>query len=161
MMVNEGDGQGRSKENVVRVRAVFVDDDNGKPGGLEKLKAAFPPPHIIVESSPGKYHGYWFVSDMPLDQFTPMQTKLAAKFGSDPAIKDLPRVMRLPGFLHQKGEPFMTRIVEINEAPPYTMAELHLLLIDVPEEIPEGERNTTLTSIAGKLRHVGLDERRN
>lgn len=107
-MVNQGDQKGRKKENVVRARALFVDLD-GAP--LEPVMASAVKPHIAVESSPGRYHAYWLVKDCPLDQFTQLQAALAAKFNSDPAVKDLPRVMRLPGFLHQKNGAFMTRIL--------------------------------------------------
>lgn len=107
-MVNQGDQNGRKKENVVRARALFVDLD-GAP--LEPVMASAVKPHITVESSPGRYHAYWLVKDCPLDQFTPLQAALAAKFNSDPVVKDLPRVMRLPGFFHQKNGAFMTRIL--------------------------------------------------
>lgn len=107
-MVNQGDQKGRKKENVVRARALFVDLD-GAP--LEPVMAFAVKPHIIVESSLGRYHAYWLVKDCPLEQFSQLQAALAAKFNSDPAVKDLPRVMRLPGFFHQKSGAFMTRIL--------------------------------------------------
>src|SRR5262249_12827835 len=53
-----------------------------------------------------------------LDAFTPTQELIAKRFGSDPKVKDLPRVMRLPGFWHRKGEPFMVRIIEVHEDAP-------------------------------------------
>lgn len=108
VMINQGDQEGRKKENVIRVRALFVDLD-GTP--LEPVMAAAVKPHFTVESSPGRYHAYWLVNDCPLDEFTQLQAALAAKFNSDPAVKDLPRVMRLPGFFHQKNGAFMTRIL--------------------------------------------------
>ncbi|MBK7079424.1 MAG: hypothetical protein IPH55_01405 [Betaproteobacteria bacterium] len=116
VMVNEGDGvvhEGsktcRTAANVKQVRALFVDLD-GAP--LQPVAAAAVPPDIVVNSSPGKYHGYWLGVSCPLDAFTPAQLALAEKFGGDPSVNDLPRVMRLPGFFHQKGEPFMTRIIK-------------------------------------------------
>jgi Primase C terminal 2 (PriCT-2)/RepB DNA-primase from phage plasmid/Family of unknown function (DUF5906) len=115
--VNETDGHGRKMENVTRVRAVFADLD-GAP--LAPAKAD-PRPHIIVESSPKHWHAYWRVKDMPLDAklFRQAQRQLIKRLGSDPAITDLPRVLRLPGFIHQKGKPFRVRLVEINEGKPY------------------------------------------
>lgn len=114
-MVNEGDGivkNGRStcrtKENVVAVRALFVDLD-GAP--LDPLVASQVPPHIVVESSPGRYHGYWLGFRCPLEAFEPAQVSLAKHFQGDESVCDLPRVMRVPGFVHQKGEPFMTRVI--------------------------------------------------
>lgn len=121
VMVNGGDGRGRSIENVTHVRAVFVDLDGVDPQPVINAGLA---PHIWVESSPGKYHAYWLVDDCPLDQFTPLQTALAARFDGDKAVKDLPRVMRLPGFFHLKGEPFQTRILEMTDAESYTVAQI-------------------------------------
>lgn len=125
--VNETDGKGRKAENITRVRAVFLDFDNADTNALELIELLRPLPHIAVESSPGKAHAYWLVSDCSLEQFSPMQSALASEysaFGSDPKIHDLPRVMRLPGFIHRKGTPFQTRIVRITDAPPYTLAEI-------------------------------------
>lgn len=116
VMVNRGDGivhpgcnTCRTKKSVVAVRALFVDLD-GAP--LQPLQDAAVPPHVIVESSPGRYHGYWFAVPCPLDAFTPTQIALAQRFGGDDSASDLPRVMRLPGFIHRKGEPFLTRILK-------------------------------------------------
>lgn len=50
--VNETDGKGRRKDNITRVRALFVDLD-GAP--IEPVQSAPTPAHIIVGSSPGKY----------------------------------------------------------------------------------------------------------
>ena len=49
--VNETDGNGRKMENIIRIRAVFQEDD----GDGTKLPVT---PHIIVQTSPGKYHRY-------------------------------------------------------------------------------------------------------
>src|SRR5258708_18743395 len=99
VMVNEGDGRGRTNENVILVRAVFVDLD-GAP--IEPVAGCPLPPHIIVESSRDKGHAYWRVSDCPLEQFRPIQQALAAKFNGDPSVHDLARVLRVPGFWHKK-----------------------------------------------------------
>jgi primase-like protein len=47
---------------------------------------------------------------MPLENFTPVQEQLAEIFDSDPKVKALAGVMRLPGFFHRKGEPFLIRM---------------------------------------------------
>lgn len=121
VMVNRGDGLGRKATNVTGIRALFVDLD-GAP--LEPVLAAGVEPHITIESSADRYHAYWLVSDCALEQFTPLQAALATKFNSDPKVKDLPRVMRLPGFWHQKAEPFQTRIIEEKSHAPYAVADL-------------------------------------
>lgn len=107
--INRTDLKGRCAENIIGVRALFVDLD-GSP--LEPVLAADIAPDIVVESSPERWHAYWLVRDCPLDQFKPAQQALIARFNSDPSGCDLPRVLRLPGFWHQKGDPFMVRIRE-------------------------------------------------
>lgn len=118
VMVNKGDGiihpgasTCRRAANVVQVRK-FVLDLDGSP--IEPVHAANPAPEILVESSLGKWHAYWQAIDCPLVVFKAAQIRLAAKFNGDPSVKDLPRVMRLPGFFHQKETPFMTNLVSIN-----------------------------------------------
>jgi hypothetical protein len=68
-------------------------------------------PDIVVESSPDRWHSYWLVDGLPLKDFCRHQKQVAAKFNGDPSVHDLPRVMRVPGFFHHKGEPFMSRLV--------------------------------------------------
>lgn len=121
VMINQGDGLIHDGEktcrctcNVQRVRSLFVDLD-GSP--LEPVLAN-PYPDITIESSPGRFHAYWFTTDCPLDQFSLRQKQLASKFKGDHKVHDLPRVMRLPGFWHQKGEPFCTRILSTEEGKP-------------------------------------------
>jgi hypothetical protein len=121
VMANEGDGQGRRAENVIRIRAVFVDLD-GAP--LQPVLNAVLKPHLLVETSPGRFHAIWLVSDCRLDQFTGTQKALAARFGGDPAVIDLPRVVRLPGFWHMKDRPQLSRLLCEHFAPPYALADI-------------------------------------
>lgn len=113
--VNETDGKGRKRENIQRVRAVFADfDGTPLPNKLPRQ------PHLVVQSSPGRWHVYWRIDGLPLDQFAPVQTALANGLGSDPSVCDLSRVMRLPGFLHQKGEPCLVQLHTTGAVPvPY------------------------------------------
>src|SRR5512139_3113467 len=119
-MINEGDLLGRKASNVIRVRALFVDLD-GAPLEPIVLDGG---PHCVVESSPGRYHAYWKVKDCPLEQFSALQRALAKRFGGDTRVNDRSRVMRVPGFLHLKGEPFLTRIVEIRRHEPESIADV-------------------------------------
>jgi putative DNA primase/helicase len=95
-----------------------------------------PEPHVVVESSPGKYHAYWLVEDFPLEQFTPVMKTIAARFGGDKSVHDLPRVMRLPGFIHQKGAPFRSRLVHVAEGMPFDLTE-------ILEAFPVGEASAS------------------
>lgn len=147
VMVCQGDAKGRKKENVTKVRAVFIDLDGAPlaPVGDAPIK-----PHITVESSPGRYHAYWLVEDCTLDMFSPLQKALAKRFDGDICVHDLPRVMRVPGFMHRKDEPSMTKIINIADHAPYTIGELiGELQLNI---IPHGGRNNHLAQTAGALR---------
>jgi hypothetical protein len=152
------DGKGRQAHNIARVRAVFVDLD-GAP--LAPVLAAGLEPHIVVESSPGKWHCYWCTDDCPLDQFERVQRALARRFGGDPSVHDLPRVMRLPGFRHFKGEAQTSKLLDGigNSGLPYALAEfvgaLHLEL-DAPEERPHARPNGDGGMIEPGNRHAHL-----
>jgi hypothetical protein len=115
--VNESVG-GRSIENIKTIRALFLDLD-GSP--LEPVLAMGLEPHAIVCSSPGKYQVYWMVAHCPLERFKPLQLALAKKFSGDPSVKDLPRVMRVPGFYHQKEQPRLVTIRSIEYFLPYPL----------------------------------------
>lgn len=129
--VNATDGMGRKANNVQRVRALFVDLD-GSP--LQPVLDNSPlAPQIIVESSPDRWHAYWLVRDCPLDRFKVAQQVLAKRFAGDEKVCDLPRVMRLPGFEHRKGAPFVTRIHQLSEQPPWAWDALAAAFDLAPE----------------------------
>lgn len=108
-VVNLTDGKGTTRKHFRKVLALPLDLDKAPLpkrwlGGLE--------PHIIVETSPGK-HQCIFVID-PTDDFVEAKhivRRLANAYGGDPSVCDVSRVLRLPGFKHQKGKPFISRIV--------------------------------------------------
>ncbi|MGY0559730.1 AAA family ATPase [Luteimonas sp. A277] len=101
VVVNEG---GQDQTAITRVRAVFADMDDAP---LDPVLACTLAPSLVVQSSPNRFHAYWLLSDaLPLDEFKPVQKAIAARFGGDPVVCDLPRVMRLPGFHNRKGEPY-------------------------------------------------------
>jgi hypothetical protein len=122
--VNKTDGRGRKKSNITRARALFVDLD-GAP--IQPVRNSPTPPHIVVESSPGRYHAYWRVSNCPLDACELALKELIRRFDGDPACSDRSRVLRLPGFLHHKREPFMVRVISM-EPGEYLLSELGINL---------------------------------
>ena len=135
VMVNEGDGKGRKGNNVVRVRAVFIDTDGASYPDRLPLE-----PHLVVASSPGNWHLYWLACGLALTEFSVVQEALAGCYGTDPAVKDLPRVMRVPGFYHCKGEPVPVRLLHTNGAPPYTRAEFWHAWPNIPERLEAAKR---------------------
>ncbi len=104
----------RRAENVERVRAFAADcDDPQRREVVEQdISRRGITPSLVIETSPGKRHYYWRTDDCPLDGFKPVQQAIAAALGTDPSICDLPRVLRLPGFVHRKGTPFLVRVVQ-------------------------------------------------
>lgn len=131
MLVNENDGTvERKKGNMVRVRAVWAELDDGWPEGDFPLK-----PTIVIESSPGKYHAYFVLepgSSLPWEDFDAIQDRLVESYGADTQAKDGSRILRLAGTWHLKPDkktgivtPFQTRIVdELSSRARYTADEL-------------------------------------
>jgi len=140
--VNQTDGQGRKRGNIKRVRAVTLDLDGGP---LDPVKQCTLKPHIIVESSPGRYHCYWRVKDLVVDQFEDVQRAIAKRFDGDAAIAKLTHVARLPGFYHSKRQPFRTHIIEVNDLAVYGAEEI------VGEFPPESNAHRPPVSIAGSI----------
>lgn len=94
-VVNEG---GQKRSDIKRVRAVFVDQDDGRLPDKWHVK-----PDILVQRDETHWHAYWAVDDLPLADFRTAQLRLAEHYNTDRKVFDLPRVMRVPGFLHNKN----------------------------------------------------------
>ncbi len=122
VQINAGE---RRRENVTGVRALFIDDDEkGRKLDLNAL-----PPSILIESSPGKHQAYWLLIEAEhakLDEWKHGQAQLIAAFDTDPKIKNLDRVMRLPGSLHLKNPeaPFRVRIIEYHPERRFAIADV-------------------------------------
>lgn len=119
LMVNDGNGLGRRTENVTRPTSHFIDLD-GQP-----LPQRWPlDPTIIIQTSPGRYHAYWTITDAPLNTWTHAQQHIATHYHADPVVHDLPRVMRLPGFHHHKtNTPTIIQITHYEPLAIYTSVD--------------------------------------
>ncbi|MCG7504762.1 DNA-primase RepB domain-containing protein [Mesorhizobium retamae] len=110
--VNQTDGKGRKTDNITHIRGIWHEDDEGR---LDEFPLA---PSLVVESSPGKFHRYWLLESGAdvLSEFGELfphvMDTMVQDYGSDPNAKDLSRVLRLPGFLHQKAEPHLVRVID-------------------------------------------------
>jgi Virulence-associated protein E-like domain/RepB DNA-primase N-terminal domain len=125
--VNQTDLQGRRKGNITRVRAVFCEYDRNDGAidvSVDAIASRFPlTPTMIVESSPGKYHFYWCVSDewpvstINIDgngndlDFSNVMACMVEKYGSDKACTDQSRVLRVPGYYHNKRKPHLVKLI--------------------------------------------------
>ena len=118
--VNETDLKGRKAWNVSAIRALFIDDDEGTvdPSIVPM------PPSIVVQSARGR-HIYWKMQPgQPIAEFEKAQIRLATALKTDVAVKDLSRVLRVPGFYHKKGEPFLISLLDAHGDKTYTMDQV-------------------------------------
>jgi hypothetical protein len=101
-----GQKTGRTQENVVAVRALQADMDDAANAAtvvsLMQSGSKVPPPSLVVESSTGKRQAIWTVDDFPKDDAKPVMQSIAKEFGTDSAVADTARVMRVPGFVNRK-----------------------------------------------------------
>ncbi|MBU7586755.1 MAG: virulence-associated E [Nostoc sp. TH1S01] len=139
--VNETDGSGnREAVNITKVRALFVDCDESIPESWHLQ------PSLIVSTSANKCHAFWLLAE-PVEAnaelFRGWQERLIDHYGSDKVVKDLPRVMRLPGFLHQKDKdnPSLVTIIEASGTR-YTVADIMDGLPELTEAKPKPKPTT-------------------
>ena len=172
---NQTDLQGRAKRNITGISAIWQDDDDGFTG-------SYPiPPNITVQSSPGKYQRYWLVEPgMTFDQHRQVMEQMVSDFGADNGAKDRARVLRVPEFYHRKNSPKKVKLISEINSKPYTVEEILAAFPTLEEkansqpdtsinkhesqshlendfDIPEGERNSRLTSYAGSIWNKGID----
>ena len=128
---NATDGRGRGHDNIIRIRALWVDDDTGQAPPLPIE------PHLIVQTSPGKRQVYVLVDDMPREDFDAAQARMVSDYGSDKAAQGINRVLRLPGFWHvkDKAKPHLVSVIHESGTRPIPWAKLRSI-------IPPAERQT-------------------
>jgi putative DNA primase/helicase len=117
--VNKTTESRRTSKDIVGVRAYFVDKDDGD------LRNHVLQPTIEVRTKQGM-HGYWVLRELgDTANFQAIQKILIHHYRSDKSVKDLPRLMRLPGFFHLKvpEEPVMVNVVSSSDAK-YSLEEI-------------------------------------
>ncbi len=172
LTINRSATTQRTADQIDKVRAIFVDCDKPDSSSLERLSTFTLQPHLIIESSPQKYHAYWLVDGCETTQFRDTQSAFAKHFDGDPCVVDLPRVMRVPGFYHNKKEPFLSRIIDHQILRAYsfkahiaplpflqsaTLAEKPILKIETFAPAA-GERNKEFFKLACKLQRDGVSK---
>jgi KaiC/GvpD/RAD55 family RecA-like ATPase len=95
-------------EGVALARCVFADFDGGVvvEDALGRVRAAgYPMPTATIESG-GGVHAWWRLDEPVTDavEWHERMKAIASALGSDKAICDWPRIMRLPGFTNWKYE---------------------------------------------------------
>jgi hypothetical protein len=166
---------GGTKTHCREVPALWVDIDfktTPEPKANELIKALVAQPSIVIESG-GGLHLYWLL-DIPVDahdeRIEPILRGLAAALGGDPAAAEISRIMRLPGTLNRKpeyGAPRKCQVITADWNLRYALVAFDSFRMGSKSEviggsavdvICESKRNATLTSMAGKLRRIGLNE---
>jgi putative DNA primase/helicase len=157
MVINRG---GTRDRLITEITSVFIDSDGQMTlDDILKLK-----PHLVVSTSAGKYHAYWRVADLPVQDFKAFQQALAQKFGTDPSVCNPARIMRMAGTVHRKDRPQLVRIKYIEaDAKPVSATKLAKLLgLDVKAHNPSAEqteREATLPELQSALAVIPADDR--
>ena len=117
---------GKAKD-IPLARCVLVDLDQIDPdkGLLRIEEAGLPAPTCTVASGHG-IHAYWRLIEpmLDLEAWRATQKSLIALLGSDPAIQDPPRLMRVPGFTNHKDPVADCRVLDADPARRYEISEL-------------------------------------
>jgi archaellum biogenesis ATPase FlaH len=154
---------GSTLDGVLLARCLFADFDGGTSVEQAKIRitdANLPAPTAIVETGNG-CHAWWRLSEPITDAktFTQLQKSLAARLGSDKAVVDFPRIMRLPGFINWKypTQP-RAKLIEVDAGRVYevlefeeakiatqSMSALSRRFLETGYCLPAGRRQTVFT----------------
>jgi len=152
--VQETDLKGRKAENISRVRSIYADFDDGLPDDLPLA------PSIVVQSSPGKYQYYWLCDGISTIEFTEVMARLVQDHKADKGAKDLARVLRLPGFYHQKDEPFLVKLLEGSELT-YAREEILAAFPAIEkkqQKITSGTKKADTSDLQEALNHIPSED---
>ena len=165
---------GSTLDGVLFARCLFADFDGGTSVEQARIRitdANLPAPTAIVETG-GGCHAWWRLSEPITDAktFTQLQKSLAARLGSDKAVVDFPRIMRLPGFINWKypTQP-RAKLIEVDAGRVYevlefeeakiatqSMSALSRRFLETGYCLPAGRRQTVFT-VACDLHARGWD----
>ena len=137
----------RTLENVAYIRAHVVDLDDiiSAQDSYQRAVKSGMPPHFAVQSSQGKFHLYWLVEPYKDNEFYSLhQRKLAQVYNSDPNVIDATRILRVPGFYHNKREPQLVTCWGLHNGPRYTA-----------QQIADNLASVNIVSVSGKRSELG------
>ncbi len=119
----------RIKQNAVPVRALWADGD------YAEVTEGVPEPSVVVESSPGRTHLFWLLTE-PIEPEVAerLNNRIARAIGADRSGHDLTQLLRPPGTRNQKydGTPEVSLVETTGEV--YDHAHLERLLPQLPED---------------------------
>jgi hypothetical protein len=153
----------RVKANALPLVALYADLDGAAiPSGQLT-------PTVLIESSPGRWQLFWKLTEpIPATEGEVLNKRIAAATVADPSGADLSQILRLPGTRnHKYPERPEVKLVALDG--PIHRASTIRRVLPVGQEQPksaqpvvgdirEGERDKTLASMAGTMRHRGFRE---
>ena len=94
----------RTKDDVDQIRHVYLDFDENGTQAVEALleRTDLPEPNYLINSSPDKWQVIWKIAGCSKEQAGEIERGLVGDTGADPAVVDVARVLRLPGFYNHK-----------------------------------------------------------
>lgn len=125
----------RKAENLSRINYWLADiDADEKPEQLKRIESLPLYPSVIIETKKG-YHCYWRAEDATIDRYRDIECGLIQRLKSDPACKDVCRLLRYPNYYHLKDpkNPFLVRCL-YKSATTYAEREM-LLAYELPRPI--------------------------
>lgn len=125
---------GDKDEDITRINAIFVENDDLPIDEQIERLTAFPLPPSLMVKTAKSVHAYWLTSDVTVSEFRTFQRRLIAQFDGDTSCVNESRVLRLPGFNHCKGELVLVECIKFNPELRYTKAQLDEVLPKVATE---------------------------
>ena len=98
----------RRKETAAPLWSLYADLDEPSP-----QPESVPKPSLVVESSPGRFHSYWSLTEpVPPADGERLNRQLAVTLGADPSGWDTTQLLRVPGsFNHKYPEVPLVRVL--------------------------------------------------
>lgn len=147
--VNEFIGQ-RKIENLVRINSWAIDIDHGtKQEQLEKIESSGMYPSMIVETKKG-HHVYFHSIDATKENYQAIVfDRLIPYFNADKNARDAARLLRVPGFYHHKGSPFLISLIVCNVGGRYSEKEMRYVFRLTEENEKESQVKQELRKVFG------------
>lgn len=123
----------RKADECQGVNAWFFETDDVSIEEQWKRICAAPLMPSLVTKTRSSLHCYYLAVDAKIENFRLIQSGLIQHFKSDRACKDVSRVLRIPGYYHNKKDPVMVEIIH-EQANKYTEAEMLRAFPYVPEK---------------------------
>lgn len=145
-------GEKSNKQNIVNCKLLFVDIDAKECHEnisiselydycLLKIRSlGVPEPSVAVLSGHG-YHFYWLLQrSTDVAVWQPYQSGLIDALGADTKCKDSTRILRLPGFLNVKKQPYVKcKIVNVNADGIYDLNQFDCIkIVDIGDDVNDG-----------------------